>query len=521
MLVIGGIKVPPVNELSPDECRDLIDKIINFAKSNPQGPERETFDFKRQLNIPHKGLSMKKREELAHELRKLFSSFANTHGGLVIVGVDEKKGFAVTGTPTIPKDEQLTQILADKHHIRPPLNFYSQAVTYQNKTVLLYYIPKSHGMPVEVRKSVNEPWQAYCRRNNITDVLTTIEVMLKLHPGIRRLPPHACVDTSQLGYYPIPDEEKRPFIKWTVKKPGEIYRWLEAIWMPLIPIPLPAIPFWHSPEVYVARTSWHGDPERLLEILTDIEDKVQEAYGIGYEAWSAPLKGPRTYLEDRVYISGCGAQNLQKCIESQDLNKFAWFIAAKSVSYIVIGEIHERHCEISVQGMINFIPNNFPFISIDEVGRVTPEPLPVNKMSIEDLVKEWRQKISEKLWLEDLPGEALTPLPSAQIIGYLGEKPKPRSYDFPFRARGLTVLEIRDSDKLMNTPPLINNVNPLLCHVGSAPRGLNDLEEVKVVGTKLRTLLLPQYPIHDLTVVLFSINSYINQSKSYRLQKKE
>jgi len=142
----------------------------------------------------------------------------------------------------------------------------------------------------------------------------------------------------------------------------------------------------------------------------------------------------------------------------------------------------------------------------------------VNRWSLKDLAKEWKTKVSEDLWLEDLPDEMLALLPSAKIIGYFGEKPKPRSYDFPFRARGLTILEIVDQGKFEDVPPLISNTSPLLCHIGSAPRGLNDLKEIKIVGMKLSTLLLPQYPIHDLTPVLFNIDSYVNQSKSYRIE---
>jgi hypothetical protein len=323
-----------------------------------------------------------------------------------------------------------------------------------------------------------------------------------------------------LGYYSSLDETKKLFMRWTIRNQGEIYPWLELMWMPLIPIPLPLIPFQYD-EVYSSYTSWYGDYDKLPEILTDIENNIQEAYGIGYEVWTIPLKGARTYLDDHSYISGCGAQNLLECMRDQNINKFGWFLIAKSVAYMVVGEVHEKHCHISVEGITGSIPNNFPFISIDDIGRVMLEPLSVKRWTVKDRIKEWRKSISGNLWLEDLPDEVLAPFPSAQIVGYLGERPRPRSYDTPFRARGLTVLEIINSYESSEVPPLIKNTTLICCHISSAPRGLNDFKEMKIIWMKLNTLILPLYPIHDLTVVLFSIDCYVNQSKSYRIGIKQ
>lgn len=144
MIAIGGIRVPFIEELPENELHFLIKKIMDFAKANPQGPERETFDFKKEINLAN--------EQDKFELRKHFSSFANTKGGLIIVGIDEKQDFKVTGVSNIPKDEQLNQILSSEFHIRPPVSFSSRAIPYQDKTILLYYIPENYNLPVEVRK---------------------------------------------------------------------------------------------------------------------------------------------------------------------------------------------------------------------------------------------------------------------------------------------------------------------------------------------------------------------------------
>lgn len=130
------------------------------------------------------------------------------------------------------------------------------------------------------------------------------------------MPSHLQVNTSQLGYYSPDDRIKQAFVKWTIGKQREVYKWLEIMWIPLIPIPVPLLPFQYSYDVYRSYTGWRGDCKRLLDILMEIENKIQETYGIAYEAWTIPIRGAKTFLEDHSYNSGCGAQNLRECLES-------------------------------------------------------------------------------------------------------------------------------------------------------------------------------------------------------------
>lgn len=294
--------------------------------------------------------------------------------------------------------------------------------------------------------------------------------------------------------------------------------------IPLIPIPLPAMPFQYQPEVYYSSTSWYGSYEKLLDIIESIEDTLQEL-GISFEVWSIPLGGAKTYLEDHHYVSGCGAQNLKTCLEevckNQPVTRFGWILFGP-VTQLVIGELYENHCDIKVQSIYGFIPNNYPFISIDDAGRVVLEPLPSYKMDwwTKDRVTEW--KSNSLPWAQDISDELLASAPSARIKGYLSDKPRPRGYDFPFRTRGFTLIEVTNlSDKFPeDSPPLIANIAPIFCSISSAPMGLNDLNEVKIGGMKLSILFISQYPFHDLTLVLFSIGCYVNQSKSYRMVEK-
>ena len=65
----------------------------------------------------------------------------------------------------------------------------------------------------------------------------------------------------------------------------------------------------------------------------------------------------------------------------------AWEIALYEIRMVlyftvlifVIGRISENTCAVEVRSIFNFIPNNYPFISIDETGRVLTLPLPARE----------------------------------------------------------------------------------------------------------------------------------------------
>ncbi len=166
---------------------------------------------------------------------------------------------------------------------------------------------------------------------------------------------------------------------------------------------------------------------------------------------------------------------------------------------------------------VAFIPNNFPFVSVDEIGSVVLEPLPVSKVVIPD-IRSWKQPVTSALRLQDLEDLQLAILPSLKIIGYLGQKPRQHMYDSPLRARGLAVINMSKSEKFLEgAPPVITELSPLLCRIASAPRGLNDVEEIRLVGLECNTLPIPQYPMHDFSIILFDIGCRCNQLKTLKL----
>jgi len=514
MFTIGGIKVPPIESLSDTRVEELVREILHFARSNPQSAEHDVLDFKRELNITHK-----------YKIRKLFSSFANTRGGLLIIGIDEKKDYEVSGITKIPENERLSQILSTDDYIKPLVRYFPRLQTYQGKKIVLYYIYESCLLPVEIRKGKDKQWETWGRTPGGTiRPLSRIDVMLKFYRGIRKIPVHARVKICQLGYYQSDDTIKKPFLKWSIKNQGDIYKWLQIPWMSLIPLPSPFIPFRHSSDLYFADISWFGKHENLPEIVTELENTIQDTYGIGFEVWTVPLSRSYTVIEDPYYFSGCGADSLNECLMGLYKNKrninFGWLVFGKSITCIVTGGVHGDSCNLDINSIISFVPNNFPFPSIDDAGRIILEPLPVNKTMIANKLKEWKFRVKDEFWLEDLSDEQLAIFPSGRIIGYLGGKPRPQSYDSPFRADGLTVIKTELGGNLRKSiPPLITNMAPLLCYISSAPSGLNDLKEIKIIGIKCIALPISLYPLKNLTLVLFSIDCYVNQFKSLKLHK--
>lgn len=346
------------------------------------------------------------------------------------------------------------------------------------------------------------------------------EIMPSWYRGAKRLPSYLQVDTSSLGFYSLEGAKKSSFIKWTVKNQGEIYKWLQLMWTPLIPIPVPVIPFNSYSNFYGATSRWTGDPQKLPNILLDLESRIQETHGIIYEFWTIPLPGPQTLLEEHHYLTGCDASSLKDCIANicgkQHLTIFGWVLFAQSVIYIVSGDISGSHCSIDVNPRVSFIPNNFPFVSVDEMRGVVLEPLPVSKVVIPD-IRSWKQPVTSDLFLKDIEDLQLAVLPSLKITGYLGQEPRQRMYDSPYRARGLAVVNIGKSEKFLEeAPPVITELSPLFCSIASAPMGLNDVEEIRLAGLECNILPIPPV-FNDFSIALFDIACSFNQSKTLKL----
>jgi hypothetical protein len=510
IFTLGPFRVPPIDNLPDSNLQIFVKQLLDFAKSrSPIDVEHTKFEFKEKLNITNKD-----------EVRKDFASFANTEGGLILVGIKDKT-LEVVGinADKHPPDEQIRQILSAGTRIRPRVEYSWRSISNEGKRLVLYQIRESAG-PVEVYDEKAKRWKVYKRYGSTTAEMSPVEIMHRFYRGARKLPSYLQVDTMSLGFY-SPDGARRSSIRWTIKGQGDIYKWLQSMWTQLIPIPVPTIPFDSYSDLYGTTTRWTGNSQDLPDILLKLENGIQETHGIICEFWTMPMPGSRTLLEDHFYLTGCDASALTNSIadisKKEHLSIFGWILFAGSVVYIIAGEIWDGHSSIDANSRIAFIPNNFPLVCLDDIGRVIVEPLPVHKIHSSE-IKRWKQPVDNSLFLDDVPDPQLAVLPSAKIVGYLGQEPRQRIYGSPFRAKGLTVIDlVTRGTPLEGAPPIITEVAPLFCRIALAPSGLNDLEEVRLAGLETDVLPIPQYPLHDFSIILFDIGCSFNQSKTLKL----
>jgi len=89
---MSSFMLPPlenihIENIPEDELIRILDEVIQFAKSNLQSPERETYDFKKDFEGDWDFTTSKGKENI----RKHFSAFANARGGWIIFGIEEVK----------------------------------------------------------------------------------------------------------------------------------------------------------------------------------------------------------------------------------------------------------------------------------------------------------------------------------------------------------------------------------------------------------------------------------------------
>jgi hypothetical protein len=69
---------------------------------------------------------------------------------------------------------------------------------------------------------------------------------------------------------------------------------------------------------------------------------------------------------------------------------------------------------------------------------------------------------------------------------------------------------------LEGAPPVITELSPLFCRIASAPRGLNDMKEIRLAGLECNILPIPRV-LNDFSIALFDIACSFNQSKTLKL----
>lgn len=510
MMRVGSILVPNIETTDDVELKNILRDILDYSKSGLNPSELQTLDFKRELP------SDKKSEK--DEIRKDFSAFANTEGGLIIVGVHQRNtnDLVIEGADkkSYPKDQTLDEILSARDRITPSLSYSRKTVPYEGNDLVLYQIPEILG-GVEVY--IGGEWQMYHRVNGITKRMHPLDQTRRAAKP-KKLPPNSRVDVSQLNCW-SPDYTKRPFLRWKIGDLKKVMKWTESLISPDIPIFVPL-----SEDVlrsirlnkYFRRSMERGDNyANMLQLLSEVERQIDHAHGIAYELWTI---FERLNNYEAVYRTGGGwikLKNQLKNMVRKTEVKFGWILLTGSADYILSGKIFEdQRYSLHIEARLGFIPNNFPLVSFEN-KRVALKPYPVNEMEFESKIKAWRMK---EILMKDNPTDSeLLEFPSAKIVGYLGQKPLPR--DRLFRAgKGATVIEIKDSSKLQDFPPVISEIHPLPSYLSNACSGLDDKNEIKVTFLESHAYSMP-FLFSTPDIILLNVDLGANQFEDLRTEE--
>ena len=112
--------------------------------------ESETLDFKKRIAQPDR-------------IARTLASFANTRGGIILVGVMDNG--QITGIDPEEEKHLLTQ--AATQFCQPPVQIFFKEMEEDDKTVLKVIIPESREKPHLV-KFAEEDWREYIRINDET-----------------------------------------------------------------------------------------------------------------------------------------------------------------------------------------------------------------------------------------------------------------------------------------------------------------------------------------------------------------
>jgi predicted HTH transcriptional regulator len=123
--------------------------------------EGVSLDFKQLIQNPHK-------------IAKSMVSFANTHGGILLIGVRDNGSIA-----GIKAEEEFHMLeLAASFYAKPEIKFTVEPHTIEGKSVLLVTIPIGENQPYYA-KGEDEKWWVYVRVNDncILASKTTVDFM--------------------------------------------------------------------------------------------------------------------------------------------------------------------------------------------------------------------------------------------------------------------------------------------------------------------------------------------------------
>jgi hypothetical protein len=150
-----GVGDRPTEMELPEVSFNAIKELLNgtdFARTRPARPAESTFDFVLASRQEGNSLSQSFHERLSPRRSKINGvlqdvvAFANTGGGTIFIGLDEKDGSDIAGVPR--PDQTMTRITEDvQSDVSPKLDISVDGHRIEKKTVVIVRVPEGSEKP--------------------------------------------------------------------------------------------------------------------------------------------------------------------------------------------------------------------------------------------------------------------------------------------------------------------------------------------------------------------------------------
>lgn len=137
-------------------------------------------------------LEFKKTITHLHKIARTLVSFANTHGGIILVGVRDDG--RITGID--PEEEKYSLRQAAQLYCQPPVKIIFQEKEHEDLTVLQAFIPESRQKPHRALCGEND-WRSFIRVDD-ESVQTSSQVLQALEANLPA-PAHAALNKLEQG----------------------------------------------------------------------------------------------------------------------------------------------------------------------------------------------------------------------------------------------------------------------------------------------------------------------------------
>lgn len=446
------------------------DDVLRIIRENSE--ESTEVEFKELLNL--------KTHTDKLEFAKDISAMANALGGTILYGVT-KKGIVIGIDPKTFDLQKMHDIINNRavHYIDFNGQLIEMLNTAPNVKVGVIIVEKNTNPPVCVWSSDHTRLIAYRRQGNTIKELNADEIKNLSKEGILRLPSWHRINLKETGVFNYDFSKRESSFEWFMAPEQD------RIWGPVLPVPMPYIPFTDGIGVM---TNCGGTGGRWLEILREIEVQIDKNHGIVAECWTIRnnrLLGPLP--ESMQYFTGPSVECLSDKLNDKRIDKYGYlscvFLAYPNLLYVFQGQMNNL---MALNVYSSSIPARPLIIKIEDQKAV------LNESSLSFITLE-AKRINVVEWsgipsiVDQSTQNAVQTLSEVEILGYIGQRT-----ESPFKIKGLYILKanseiinaIKEKDGEEGTFLAKSKPPILFCHLLSR-RSEDDKKNVELTTLNL------------------------------------